>query len=98
MFELAQLTVGLWDSQKSVNLRKELDRFFVNTEAKDLCKDKIWSFFVFLALSSLICQTAHLFNISCGLTVLIKKGLIKKNYLGKSLAEQLFSFTLDMTP
>ena len=47
-------------------------------------------FFVFLALSSVICRPAHFFNASCKLKGLIKKGLIKENYLGKSLAEQLF--------
>ena len=61
-----------------MNQRKDLDRFFVKNEAKDLCKDKIWSFFVFLALSSVICRPVHLFNTSCGLKVLIKEGLIKK--------------------
>ena len=68
-------------------------------EAKDLCKDKIWSFLcVFGYLTSVICQPVHLFNTSSGLKVLIKKGLIKKNYLGKNLTEQLFIFTLDKTP
>ena len=47
---------------------------------------------------SFVIQPVHLFNTSCGLKVLIKKGLIKKNYLGKNLVEQLFSFTLDMAP
>ena len=51
---------------------------FVKNEAKDLCKDKIWSFFVFLALFSVICRPVHLFNTSCGLKVLIKKSLIKE--------------------
>ena len=51
---------------------------FVKSEAKDLCKNKIWSFFVFLALSSVIYRPVHLFNTSYGLKVLIKKGLIKK--------------------
>ena len=54
--------------------------------------------FLFLALSSVICEPVHLFNTSCGLKVLIKKGLIKKNYLGKNLTEQLLIFTLDKTP
>ena len=52
--------------------------FFVKNEAKDLCKDKIWSFFVFLALFSVICPPPYFFITSCGLKVLIKKGLIKK--------------------
>ena len=86
MFELAQ-AVGLWGSQN-----------FVKDEAKDLCKDKICSFFVFLALSSVICRPVHFFNTSCELKVLIKKGLIKKIYLGKHLVEQLFNFTLDAPP
>ena len=47
---------------------------------------------------SFVIQPVHLFNTSCGLKVLIKKGLIKKNYLGKNLVEQLFIFTLDMPP
>ena len=42
---------------------------FVKNEAKDLWKDKIWSFLVFLALSSVICRPVHLFNTSCGLKV-----------------------------
>ena len=50
-----------------MNQRKYLDRFFVKNDAKDLCKDKIWSFFVFLALSSVICRPVHFFNTSCGL-------------------------------
>ena len=49
-------------------------------------------FFVFLAVSSVICQPVHLFNTPCGLKVFIKKGLIKENCLGKNLAEQLFIF------
>ena len=67
-------------------------------EPKDLCKYKIWSFFVFLALSSVVCRPVHLFNTSCALKVLIIKGLIKKKYLGKNLVEQLFIFTLDKPP
>ena len=65
---------------------------FVRNEAEDLCKDKIWSFFVFLALSSVICLPVHLFNTFCGLKVKLKI------YLGKNLAEQLFIFTLDTPP
>ena len=74
VLELGQYEVGLWGSQNSVN-HKEGSKIglFVKNEAKDLCKDKIWSFFVFLALSSVICRPT-----SCGLKVLIKKGLIKK--------------------
>ena len=49
-------------------------------------------FFVFLAVSSVIYRPVHLFNTSCGLKVFIKKGLIKKNCLGKNLVEQLFIF------
>ena len=40
-------------------------------------KIRFGDFFVFLALSFVICQPVHLFNSSCGLKVLIKKGLIK---------------------
>ena len=53
-------------------------RLFVKNEAKDLFKDKVWSFLcVFLAVSFVICLPVHLFNASCGLKLLIKKGLIK---------------------
>ena len=41
-------------------------------------KIRFGHFFVFLALCSVICRPVHLFNASCGLKVLIKKGLIKK--------------------
>ena len=82
-----------------MNQRKDLDKFFfVKNEAKDSCKDKIWSFFVFLALCSVICQPFHFFNTSCGLKVLIKKRFNQNVYLGKDLAEQLFIFTLDTPP
>ena len=35
-------------------------------------------FFVFLALSSVLYRPLHLFNASCVLKTLVKKGLIKK--------------------
>ena len=41
-------------------------------------KIRLGHFFVFLALSSVIYGPVYLFNTSCGLKVLIKKGLIKK--------------------
>ena len=61
-------------------------------------KIRLRHFFVFLALASMIYGPVHFFNTSCGLKVLIKKGLIKKIYLGKNLVEQLFIFTLDTPP
>ena len=66
-----------------MNQRKDIDRFFVKNEAKDLCKYKIGHFFVFSALSSVICLPVHFFNTSCGLKVLIKTGSIKKFIQGK---------------
>ena len=45
---------------------------------KICAKIRFGHFFVFLALSS-ICRPVHLFNTSCGLKVLIKKGLLIKN-------------------
>ena len=65
---------------------------------KIYAKIRFGHFYVFLLLSSVICRPVHLFNTSCGLKVLIKKGLIKKIYLGKNLVEQLFTFTLDTPP
>ena len=54
-------------------------RLFVKNEAKDLFKDKVWSFLcVFLALSFVICLPVHLFNASCGLKLLIKKRFNQK--------------------
>ena len=47
-------------------------------------KIRFGDFFVFLALSSKICWLVHGFNTSCGLKVLIKKGLIKKLFREKS--------------
>ena len=41
-------------------------------------------FFVFLALPFVIYRPFHLFNTSCGLKILIKKGLIKKLFREKS--------------
>ena len=48
-------SVGLWDSQNSVD-HEEGPRyaFFVKNKAKDLCKDKIWSFFMYFG--SLFCD------------------------------------------
>ena len=51
---------------------------------KIYAKVKFGHFFVFLALSSVICCPVHLFDTSCGLKVLIKKGLIKKIFREKS--------------
>ena len=42
---------------------------------KIYAKIRFGHFFVFLALSSVICRPVHLFNTSCGLKVIIKKGL-----------------------
>ena len=47
-------------------------------------------FCVFGSLSSVIYGHVHLFSTSCGLKVLIKKGLIKKFIQGKISMEQLF--------
>ena len=47
-------------------------------------KIRIGHFFVFLAPSSVIYGTVYLFDTSCGLKVLIKKGLIKKKFREKS--------------
>ena len=45
---------------------------------KIYAKIRFGHFFVFLALSSVICWPVHLFDTSCRLKVLIKKGLAKK--------------------
>ena len=58
----------------------------------------IGHFFVFLALSFVICPPVPLFNTSCGLKVLIKKKINQKMYLGKTPVEQVFIFTLDTPP
>ena len=47
-------------------------------------KIRLGHFFVFLALSSVIYGTVCLFDTSCRLKVLIKKGLIKKIFREKS--------------
>ena len=47
-------------------------------------KIRIGHFFVFFALSSVICWPVHLFNTSCGLELLTTKGLIKKVFGEKS--------------
>ena len=47
-------------------------------------KIRFCHFFVFLALSSVICRPVHLFNTSCELKVLIKKALIKNLFREKS--------------
>ena len=85
MFELAQQAVGLWCSQNSVN-HKEGPRqvFLQNMRLKIYAQIR---FVIFLCFwFSLFCDmsTSYLFNTSCGLKVLIKKGLIKKFILGKN--------------
>ena len=47
-------------------------------------KIRLGHFFAFLALSSVIYGPVHLFNTSCGLKALMKKGLIKKLFREKS--------------
>ena len=51
---------------------------------KIYAKIRFGHFFVFLALSSVICRPVHLFNTSCGLKVLIKKsgGVVVYFYFG----------------
>ena len=47
---------------------KELSRPLCKNEAKNICKDNIWSFFVrvWFSLSSVIYLLVHLFNASYG--------------------------------
>ena len=47
---------------------KELSRPLCKNEAKNICKDNIWSFFVrvWFSLSSVIYLSVHLFNASYG--------------------------------
>ena len=79
-------SVGLWDFQNSVNHKEE------PRKAKDLCKDKIWSFFVFwLSLLLYVDQFIYLmllmdFKSSC------QKKSIQKIYLGKNLEVAVFYF------
>ena len=60
-----ELNRGLRDSQTSIN-NKDLG-LLVRKKAEDICKDNIWSSFLYvLALSSVICRPNHLFYASVG--------------------------------
>ena len=60
---------------------------------KSYAKIRFGQFLFVLTFSSVISRPIHLFNNSCGFQkYLSKKGLIKKNYLGKNLAVTVFYF------
>ena len=57
----------------------------VKNKVEYIYKDKIWSFFCDLTLSSVICQPIHSFNDSCGFQM-YQNRFNQKFFLGKNLA------------